>query len=73
MASAASRVALDALVQTAAFHETVDLLGEMSDAEAAQVAAICERIGPAAADALRKALEVEALTVARAAGHGRSS
>jgi HEAT repeat protein len=65
VAAAGSRVALDALVQTAAFHETIDLLGEMSDAEAAQVAAICERIGPAAADALRKALEVEALTVAR--------
>lgn len=66
VASAGSRIALDGLVQTAAFHETVDLLGEMPDAEAAVLGAICVAIGPAAADALRDALDVEAPTVGRA-------
>jgi hypothetical protein len=66
VANQASRLALDALVSTAAFHEAADLLGEMSDAEAALFADLCARIGPAAADALKDHLEPEALTPARA-------
>lgn len=65
IASEGSRVAIEALVQTAAFHEMVDLLGEMSDAEFALVRGICEAIGPAAVDALRTALDVEQPTIAR--------
>jgi HEAT repeat protein len=60
------RLALDGLAATAAFHETADLLGAMADAEAERFGAICERIGPAAADALRDLLEAEELTPARA-------
>jgi HEAT repeat protein len=63
--SQASRVALDGLVATAAFHETADLLGDMGDAEASLFASICARIGPPAADALVRQFEAEALTPGR--------
>ena len=46
IASGGSRAALEVLVHTAAFHETVDLLGEMTDAEFALVSALCQAIGP---------------------------
>jgi HEAT repeat protein len=64
--SQASRVALDALVATAAFHETADLLGDMGEEEAALFASICARIGPPAADALIRQFEAEAMTPGRA-------
>src|SRR5262245_7056518 len=63
--SEASRLALDSLVSTVAFHEAADLLGDMSDSEAAQFTAICGQVGPAATDALRVHLEVETATQAR--------
>ena len=63
--SRASRVALDGLVATAAFHETADLLGEMGEAEASLFASICARIGPAAADALVGQFEAEMTPGAR--------
>jgi HEAT repeat protein len=62
---AGSRVALDALAGTPAFHETVELFGDMTDGEAEQFGAVCEGIGPAATDALRALLDVEDLTPAR--------
>lgn len=63
--SAGSRVALDGIVHTAAFIEAADLLGEMTEAEAAQFADICARIGPATTEALKTQLEHEALTPGR--------
>jgi hypothetical protein len=65
VAGHASRVALDGVVMTAAFHETADLLGEMTAEEAACFADMSGRIGPAAADALGRHFEAEALTPAR--------
>jgi HEAT repeat protein len=65
IAGGGSRLALDGLVSTIAFREAVDMLGEMSDAEAALVARVCANVGPAATDALRNLLDVEALTPAR--------
>jgi hypothetical protein len=65
VASAGSRVALDALVGTSAFHETVELLGEMTPEDAACFADICAAAGPAATDALRPLVEVDELTPAR--------
>ena len=64
--SAASRVALDGVVSTVAFVETSEMLGEMTDEEAAMFAQICARIGPPATDALRTHLEAEDLTPGRA-------
>ncbi|HEY2435308.1 MAG TPA: HEAT repeat domain-containing protein [Vicinamibacterales bacterium] len=61
----ASRVALDGLVATVAFHEAADLLGDMTTTEAALFAELCECIGPAAIDALRTQLESEAPTEGR--------
>jgi HEAT repeat protein len=63
--SASSRVALDALASTAAFRETVELVGDMTDAEAQRFSAICASVGPAATDALRTLLDVEAMTTGR--------
>jgi HEAT repeat protein len=65
IASAGSRAAIEVLVHTAAFHETVEILGEMTEAEFALFSGICEAVGPAAADVLRDGLDVEELTVAR--------
>jgi len=58
-------VALDSLVNTVAFHETVDHLGEMDEPAAAVFGSICDAVGPAATDALRRHLEAEALTPGR--------
>jgi HEAT repeat protein len=60
-----SRLALDGLVSTAAFHETADLLGEMGEPEAALFTSICTRVGPAATDAVRDQLEADAMTPGR--------
>jgi hypothetical protein len=65
VAGAGSRVALDALVETTAFHETVELLGEMTPEDAACFDDICAAIGPAAIDALRPLLDVEEATAGR--------
>ena len=64
-ASVGARVALDTLVNTAAFHETVDHLGAMEEAAASVFGRICDAVGPAATDALRRHLEVEAITPGR--------
>lgn len=63
--SEGSRVALDGLTRTAAFVEAVELLGDMETREADRFQAVCVHIGPAATDALRGLLEVEALTAGR--------
>jgi HEAT repeat protein len=65
VASGGSRIALDALVETSAFHESVELLGDMTPEDAARFANICAAAGPAATDALRQLVEVEELTAAR--------
>lgn len=65
IAAGGARVALDALVNTAAFHETVDYLGDMDDPTAAVFAQICEAVGPASTEALREGLDVEERTKAR--------
>lgn len=65
VASAGARVALDGLVNTAAFHETVDHLGEMDDAAADLYAGICAAVGPAAVDGLCRLIDEEALTAGR--------
>jgi HEAT repeat protein len=66
VASGASRVAMDGIVNTVPFVETAEILGEMADAEAAAFAEICARIGPATTDALKVHLDSETLTPARA-------
>jgi HEAT repeat protein len=66
VASAGSRIALDAIVNTVPFVEAAELIGEMADAEAACFTDICARIGPAATDALKVHLDSEAPTPARA-------
>ena len=63
--SQSCRVALDGVVTTVAFHETGELLGEMTDDEARVFADICARIGPAAAEAIKTHLESEAPTAGR--------
>jgi hypothetical protein len=64
--SSGSRVALDAFAETPAFHETVELFGEMPLEDAACFSDICAAVGPAAIDALRRLVEVDELTPARA-------
>jgi HEAT repeat protein len=61
----ACRVALDGLVETTAFQETVDFLGEMAPEPAALFRDLCAAVGPSAIDALRQKLDVEELTPAR--------
>lgn len=63
--SAGSRVALDALAGTPAFHEASELLGDMGEEEADRFSAICDLVGPAAADALGRLIDVEPLTPGR--------
>jgi HEAT repeat protein len=63
--SEGSRLALDTLSQTPAFLEAVELLGGMTDDEAARFSEVCAQIGPAATDALRSLLVAEELTPAR--------
>jgi len=60
-----ARLALDSLVNTSAFHEAVDHLGEMDEAAAGVFRSICDAVGPAATDALRRHLEAEAVTPGR--------
>jgi HEAT repeat protein len=54
-----SSIALDKLVNTAAFIEAVDLLGAMDEDSAATFADVCAAAGPATIDALRRWLEAE--------------
>src|SRR5262249_27007433 len=63
--SQASRVALDGVVTTAAFHETAEFLGDMNDDQARVFGDVCTQIGAAAADALKGHLEAEAVTPSR--------
>ena len=65
IAAPGSRLALDNLVNTTAFHETVDYLGDMDEETAGRFAEICASVGPAATEALRDLLDVEALTPGR--------
>lgn len=65
IAATAARVALDGLVNTTAFHEAVDYLGDMDDRTAGVFAEICAAVGPAATDALRTLLDAERLTPGR--------
>lgn len=60
-----ARLALDAFIGTAAFHEAVDYLGEMDEASADLFARICGAAGAGATDALLRLLDVEAETAAR--------
>ena len=66
IASEGSRLALDGIVSTIAFVEAVEILGEMSDGETALFADVCGKIGAASTEALRRHLEEDALTPARA-------
>jgi HEAT repeat protein len=59
VASEGSRVALDGLAETPALVEAGSLLGDMTDDERREFAAICSDIGPAAAEALRPLLDAE--------------
>jgi len=63
--SQSSRVSLDGVVSTVAFHETAEMLGEMQEQEASIFADICARIGPPATDALKAHLETDAVTPGR--------
>ncbi len=63
--SEGSRLALDGIVETTAFREAVELLGEMAPAEAAFFSEVCRTIGPASTEGLRALLDVEAMTPAR--------
>jgi hypothetical protein len=65
VASQSSRVALDGVVNTVPFVETAETLGEMAEPEAQMFAEICQRVGPAATDALKAHLESEAVTTGR--------
>lgn len=63
--SKGSRLALDGLVSTVVFHDAADLLGEMTDAEAALFASICAEVGPPATEAIREHIEAETATPGR--------
>jgi HEAT repeat protein len=65
IAGPGSRLALDNLVNTTAFHEAVDYVGDMDERTAGLFAGICAAVGPAATDALRDLLDVDALTPGR--------
>ena len=62
---AASRQALDHLAVTPAMRDTVDLLGEMDEAQAGTFAEMCRQIGPTITEALLPLLSVEELTRGR--------
>ena len=62
---AACRIALDGLVEGAAFHEAVEFFGEMPPDDAACFTDICLAIGPPATAALRVLLEAEEDTSGR--------
>lgn len=63
VASSGARVALDALVHTAAFHEALRWLDDLDDAGAAPLMQLCEAAGPAASAALLPMLDAEPLTI----------
>jgi hypothetical protein len=65
VANQSSRVALDGVVSTAAFVEAAEILGDMTETEAAVFADICARIGAAATDGLKVHLEAEDATPGR--------
>jgi HEAT repeat protein len=65
VAQSGARVALDGLVNTAAFHEAVDALNDLDDTMATALGEICAVIGAPATDALRQWLEEEKLTRGR--------
>jgi len=65
VAQSGSRAALDGLVDTIAFRETTDVLGEMNAEDAEVFASVCAAVGPAATDALRDLIAPEADTSAR--------
>ena len=65
VAQSGSRAALDGLVDTIAFRETADALGDMTAEDAQVFAALCARVGPAATEALRDLIAPEAETAAR--------
>jgi HEAT repeat protein len=65
VASQSSRLALDGVVSTAPFVETAEILGDMTEPEAALFTDICGRIGPPATDALKGHLDTEAATPGR--------
>lgn len=66
----ASRTTLDLLSGTAALRETVELLGDMEEDAAVQVAQICRHVGPASVDVLRDAFRAEKETVAMRRARG---
>jgi HEAT repeat protein len=65
VASAGARVALDGLVNTAAFHESVNDLNDLDDASAEALMDVCKAIGPPTTDALRQWLDSEKMTRGR--------
>ena len=65
VASSGARVALDELVNTAAFRETVNDLQTLDDQPAQLVTELCSAAGPATTDALRQWLDEERQTKGR--------
>ena len=65
VASQGSRVALEELVNTAAFRETINDWPALDDHAAALVTEICTSAGPATTDALRQWLDEEQATKTR--------
>ncbi|MEP6914932.1 MAG: HEAT repeat domain-containing protein [Acidobacteriota bacterium] len=63
--SEGSRVALDEFVDSAAFDETADALGDVAPGDAACIGDIAVAAGPAAAVALGRRLDVDDLTPTR--------
>jgi HEAT repeat protein len=65
IASAGARVALDELINTAAFRETVNDLEALDEDSARLVMEVCSTAGPATTDALRRWLDEEEPTTGR--------
>ena len=65
LASGGARVALDELINTAAFREAVNDLQDLDDDGAAAMGEICVTAGPATTDALWKWLDEERMTRGR--------
>lgn len=65
IASAGARVALDELINTAAFRETVNDLEALDQDSASLVMEVCSTAGAATTDALRRWLDEEDLTKGR--------
>jgi HEAT repeat protein len=64
--SAASRVALDRLAQSAPLREAVELLGDLNEASAEVLAELCRCLGPPVVDVLLPLLAAEEATRGRA-------